>query len=151
MGSLLGLSLLRYHLAFAWLRQMTLWNHFGCYDSGSGPVWTNYLPVMTTVQGVSQLSSHGQLHQSACMIVWLTPRNPVLGWVIPRINVLGFVYVREVLQSPLHLYINVSTKTKALQLGLLDQSPFLLYTRESSLCVTLSRSSYSSSGIVPCN
>ena len=29
---------------------------------GSGPVWTEYSPVMTTVQGVSQRISHGQLH-----------------------------------------------------------------------------------------
>ena len=33
--------------------------------SGSRPVRTVYLSVMTTVHSVSQLISHGQLHQSA--------------------------------------------------------------------------------------
>ena len=40
-----------------------------CYQvllrSGPGHVWAVYSPVMTTVQGVSQRISHGQLHQSA--------------------------------------------------------------------------------------
>ena len=61
------------------------------------------------------------------------------------------VYILQGGASKPSLYIDSSTKTKALQLGLLEQSPFLLYTRESSLRVTLSRLSYSSSGIIPCN
>ena len=49
--------------------------------------------------------------------------------------VLGFVYFREGLESSQQLYISLSTEDQVPQLGLLEPSPSLLCTRESSLSV----------------